>query len=178
MGRLRASTQYPSYSPVGTRLAVEKRVGDNYEVAVAPVDYATTYNPVSITNNPAIDGFPSWGTIPAAGPKGDPPAVTPTCQGKPATVLGTAGNDTLTGTGAADVIVAQEGNDKVNAGGGNDLVCGGEGKDALAGKDGKDKLFGEGGKDTLNGGAGKGDVCNGGPKKDKAKGSCEKEKAV
>jgi CSLREA domain-containing protein len=104
-----------------------------------------------------------------------------TCNGKAATITGTAGADKLKGTKKADVIAALGGNDTVSGLKGNDIICGGAGKDRLIGGPGKDKLFGGAGKDKLSGGPGKDklvggpgkDTCNGGAKKDTAK-SCEK----
>lgn len=46
-----------------------------------------------------------------------------TCNGKVATIVGTAGAEVLTGTDAADVIVGLGGNDTINAKGGNDVIC-------------------------------------------------------
>ena len=88
------------------------------------------------------------------------------CNGKPATIVGTDGADKLSGTPAADVIVALGGNDKVSGLAGNDTICGGAGKDTLKGGKGNDKLFGEAGKDTLKGGPGN-DKLKGGAGKDK-----------
>jgi RTX calcium-binding nonapeptide repeat (4 copies) len=120
--------------------------------------------------------------------------VVPTCQGKTATIFGTASGETLGGTEAADVILAGDGDDQITALGGNDTVCagggddranGGGGKDLLAGEDGDDNLKGAGGNDRLlgaqgsdamNGGPGKKDTCKGGPGADTAK-ACEKGKA-
>jgi Ca2+-binding RTX toxin-like protein len=97
-----------------------------------------------------------------------PPSVTspPTCKGKPATIVGTDGNDVRKGTSGKDVIAGLGGNDKLSGLAGNDLICGGAGKDTLKGGKGNDKLFGEAGKDTLKGGPGK-DTLKGGPGKDK-----------
>jgi|SRR6266542_2113754 len=55
--------------------------------------------------------------------------ATPFCLGKPATIVGTAGNDTLPGTSGDDVIVALAGNGTVDGGPGNDTICGGPGND-------------------------------------------------
>lgn len=110
-----------------------------------------------------------------------PPEPTVFCKGKPATLIGTSGNDVLTGTSGRDVVAALSGNDVVTALGGNDLVCagggrdkvnGGGGKDRILGQGGNDRLRGAGGRDTLRGGGGN-DKCNGGPGRDK--GNCEKE---
>ena len=62
-----------------------------------------------------------------------------TCEGLPATVVGTAGNDTnLTGTPGPDVIVGLAGNDTISGLGGDDVLCGGSGKDTLHGGQGVD----------------------------------------
>jgi Ca2+-binding RTX toxin-like protein len=107
------------------------------------------------------------------------------CKGKPATIVGTAGNDVRSGTPGNDVMVGQGGNDALSGLAGRDLICGGAGKDKLnggsgndflSGQKGKDKLRGGKGKDKLSGKAGK-DLCVGGPGTDKAKG-CEKTKSI
>jgi uncharacterized delta-60 repeat protein len=97
-----------------------------------------------------------------------PPAVGPgsTCDGKPATIGGSAGDDQLTGTAGDDVIAGLGGNDRLSGLGGKDTICGGDGNDKLKGGGGKDKLLGEAGKDTLRGGPAK-DKLVGGPGKDK-----------
>ncbi len=109
------------------------------------------------------------------------------CNGLPATIEGTSGDDTITGTSGKDVIVAKGGNDTVRGLGGADVICGGAGADLLIGNDGVDTLFGgsgndtlegrdgadrldgEGGKDTLIGNRGR-DVLVGGPGTDTADG--------
>jgi Ca2+-binding RTX toxin-like protein len=96
-------------------------------------------------------------------------APAPTCDGQPATILGTAGNDTIEGTAGADVIVGLDGNDKIRGRGGDDRICGGAGKDKLKGEKGNDRLFGEAGKDRLSGGRGA-DYLDGGPDRDKCTG--------
>jgi hypothetical protein len=74
-----------------------------------------------------------------------------TCQGEPATIVGTPGNDDLSGTGARDVIALLEGDDRVNAGDGDDLICGDEGNDPLlVGDAGDDLMSGDAGDDNLN----------------------------
>ncbi|MEA2434343.1 MAG: hypothetical protein QOG54_1800 [Actinomycetota bacterium] len=67
---------------------------------------------------------------------------TPTCFGKPATVVGTNGDDELVGTGGDDVIVALDGQDSVYGQEGNDLVCADAGDDHLNGGPGDDHLDG------------------------------------
>ena len=94
------------------------------------------------------------------------PAQPPTCKGKPATIVGTNGNDVRKGTSGKDVIVGLGGNDQLSGLAGNDLICGGAGKDTLKGGKGNDKLSGGKGNDTLMGGPGE-DNLKGGAGKDK-----------
>lgn len=108
-------------------------------------------------------------------PQQQPPMPT-ACLGKPATITGTPGNDTLVGTGGNDVIVAGPGDDTVKGAKGNDVVCGGDGNDTIKGAAGNDKLLGEAGDDVLKGGVGR-DRCDGGVGTDIAK-TCEKKVAV
>ena len=98
-------------------------------------------------------------SIPAAGAS----APTATCDGIPATIVGTNGDDTLNGTPGPDVIVGLGGNDVVHGGGGDDVICGGAGDDVLIAGNGGDAVdggagfdivFGEAGDDALHGGAG------------------------
>jgi Ca2+-binding RTX toxin-like protein len=76
------------------------------------------------------------------------------CGGRPATIVGTAGDDALLGSEEADVIVALAGNDVVQGLGGDDVVCGGEGTDTLLGGPGDDVLLGGLGAGVLDGGPG------------------------
>ena len=48
-----------------------------------------------------------------------------TCEGAPATIIGTPGNDSLTGHGKDDVIVGGGGDDTIRGRFGNDIICGG-----------------------------------------------------
>ncbi len=97
------------------------------------------------------------------------------CAGRPATIVGTSGRDSIRGTRRADVIVALAGNDAVKGGGGNDLVCAGGGNDRVAGDAGRDRLDGGAGKDRLAGGTGR-DTCLGGKGRDRAR--CERTNSV
>lgn len=125
-----------------------------------------------VTPNPRNNAAPiTEKACPAGGATTPPPGSNFKCQGKKATLIGTAGKDNIKGTAKRDVIVSFGGNDKVNGGGGNDVLCGnggkdklvgGKGKDLLVGGPGNDKLLGNAGKDTLSGQGGK-DTCNGGP---------------
>lgn len=84
-----------------------------------------------------------------------------TCDGLPATIIGTNGNDTITGTSGPDVIVGLGGNDTISGMGGNDVICAGAGNDTVYGESEigtptfipgtDDRIFGEGGSDLLIG---------------------------
>lgn len=87
------------------------------------------------------------------------------CQGRRATIVGTAGNDVLRGTRNADVILARGGADQVFGLAGNDRLCGGSGRDTLFGGRGKDRVAGQRGNDRLCGGRGP-DHLKGGPGRD------------
>lgn len=78
-----------------------------------------------------------------------------TCDGRPATIVGTDSNDTLDGTPGNDVIVGLGGSDTIHGRGGDDVLCaswdsqvdvddGGDSGD-------KDRLFGDAGNDRLIG---------------------------
>jgi len=87
-----------------------------------------------------------------------------TCNGSPATIIGTNGNDTLVGTVGDDVIAGLGGNDTISGLGGkvDDSIEGGEGDDILIGdgierfdgnvhfKAGDDVLVGGDGNDTVD----------------------------
>lgn len=75
--------------------------------------------------------------------------VVPTCAGRPATIVGTEGNDVIKGTAGDDVIVALGGNDVVRPGPGDDVVCGGPGNDYLTSHRGSDYLHGGGQGDRI-----------------------------
>jgi RTX calcium-binding nonapeptide repeat (4 copies) len=76
----------------------------------------------------------------------------PLCLGKRATIVGTAGANSLRGTKGANVIAALAGNDSVGGLGGNDLVCGAAGRDTLIGGAGTDRLDGGPGFDVCRAG--------------------------
>ncbi|MFL6105357.1 MAG: calcium-binding protein [Marmoricola sp.] len=81
-------------------------------------------------------------------------ATGPLCEGLPATIVGTSGNDTRLGTEGPDVVFLGAGNDKFSGRGGDDVVCGGPGDDSIQGGAGNDSLYGEDGNDELGGGDG------------------------
>jgi Ca2+-binding RTX toxin-like protein len=76
------------------------------------------------------------------------------CEGVPATIVGTSGDDNLVGTEGPDVIAALAGDDEIDGTGGNDLICGQEGNDFMNGGTGNDNMFGNDGIDVMNGEAG------------------------
>jgi subtilisin-like proprotein convertase family protein len=77
-----------------------------------------------------------------------------TCQGLPATRVGTPGNNLIFGTSGNDVIHSLGGNDLINGLGGNDIICGGAGFDQLLGWTGNDSIDGGSGPDACAGQAG------------------------
>jgi len=87
-----------------------------------------------------------------------------TCFGRPATILGTAGDDAgsakIIGTPDADVIVTFGGNDEVYGKGGADRICLGPGDDYAQGGTQRDRIDGSWGHDTIEGGNGK-DILRG-----------------
>lgn len=118
------------------------------------------------------------GTKPVAGTGGEEDRrANVKCNGLKATIVGTAGKDTLRGTKKKDVIAAGAGNDKVLGLAGKDVICGEGGRDKLGGGPDADVLLGGPGKDTLEGAGGPdkmiggpgADALLGGPGKDSAK---------
>jgi uncharacterized repeat protein (TIGR01451 family) len=101
-----------------------------------------------------------------------------TCRGRPATISGTPGNDTLPGTPGPDVIAALGGNDRIGARAGRDLICAGAGHDRVSAGTAADRVFGAGGRDRLLGrggpdvlrGSGGSDVLRGGSGGDRLRG--------
>ena len=151
-------------------------------IVVRPRRAGTIANAAQLTSpqdtNPANNSDTELTTVVGGGPS---------CGGRTATVLGTAGDDTITGTDRPDVIVSFGGDDTIRSLGGNDVVCsrsgedtvrggsggdlliGGSGHDKLAGKAGNDVLRGKGGRDRLRGRGGN-DRLNGGGGRDSCKG--------
>ena len=104
------------------------------------------------------DPRPSGGRGPGAGAGGGGGGGVggrPTCEGRPATVIGTAAADRLTGTRGPDVIVGLGGADRISGLGGADVVCAGPGDDVVSGGAGNDTLLGQAGRDRLDGGRGR-----------------------
>jgi Ca2+-binding RTX toxin-like protein len=100
------------------------------------------------------------------------------CEGKRATIVGTARGEVIRGTARRDIIAALGGRDTVRGRGGADLIClgagadrgfGGPGRDRILGQGGPDRLLGQAGPDVLLGGAGR-DVLLGGAGRNRALG--------
>lgn len=83
------------------------------------------------------------------------------CGGRPATLVGTDGDDVLVGTDGNDVIAGGDGNDYIDGMGGDDTICGGNGKDELHGGAGDDHIEGGNGPDRLSGGPGDDELVGG-----------------
>jgi Ca2+-binding RTX toxin-like protein len=83
------------------------------------------------------------------------------CQGRVATIVGTAGDDVLNGTPGRDVIWGGPGNDTIYGSLGNDLICGGAGDDVIHGGRGNDEVFGGSGSDRVFGDLGDDKVSGG-----------------
>ena len=112
------------------------------------------------------DATPASVTFTVAATPPVPTVPTATCDGKKATIVGTAGDDTLVGTSGNDVIAGLGGNDTINGAGGKDTICGGIGNDNVKGAGGNDVVDAGAGKDKVDAGAGK-DKVVGGTGKDK-----------
>ena len=94
----------------------------------------------------------------------------PMCDGKPATIVGTDGNDVINGTDKADVIWAGPGDDTVYGDLGNDVICGGAGDDLIHGGRGNDWLDGDAGTDRVYGDLGDDHVGGGSGDRDEVSG--------
>jgi Ca2+-binding RTX toxin-like protein len=95
------------------------------------------------------------------GPVAELAAAGATCEGVPATILGTERNDTIEGTSGPDVIVAKGGSDVIRAYGGDDVVCGGPGSDRIVTGEGDDVSIGGTGNDWVTSVAGADRVVGG-----------------
>lgn len=86
----------------------------------------------------------AFGLAPAAADE-----ATQTCFGRPATIVGTPGDDELTGTPDRDVIVGLGGNDTIDGMKWSDFVCGDSGNDRVASSYGNDIASGGAGADYV-----------------------------
>lgn len=83
-----------------------------------------------------------------------------TCDGQPATIIGTSRADNIVGTSGRDVVAALAGFDRVSGNGGDDLICGGSANDQLNGGDGDDRIIGDSGNDVLAGDSGRDELID------------------
>jgi Ca2+-binding RTX toxin-like protein len=99
------------------------------------------------------DGWPNLVEIEAGTFPGNPRdhPVDAECNGLPATIVGTPGDDILYGTSADDVIVGR---------GGDDRIYGRKGDDTICGKSGRDRIYPGAGADYVDGGGGARDWVN------------------
>jgi dipeptidyl aminopeptidase/acylaminoacyl peptidase len=148
-----------AWSPDGTRIAWVDGIFTNGALVSEP---STDGTATPLVNNTAshFDGNPDYARLPKK------------CEGKPASIIGTANVDDLVGFEFRDVVQALGGNDNAVGKEGRDLMCGKGGKDNLVGGPDNDLLYGGGGSDTLKGAQGD-DKCFGGPGNDTFK-NCEK----
>lgn len=148
--------------------------------ASVEITVTTTTTPGTITNTAEVTGNPPDSDQTNNTDTEETTVVAVTCDGLPATIVGTPGDDTLSGTNGADVIHGLSGDDTISGGNGDDRICGGNDNDTLNGGNAIDRLFGDSGADTLNGNNGNDaldggadtDTCNGGTGSDTAAG-CE-----
>lgn len=91
------------------------------------------------------------------------------CNGVPATIIGTSGDDVLIGTGADDVIVGKGGNDIIKGRAGNDIICANDGDDRVIAGPGADHVYGGNGDDYILGNFGH-DVLEGNAGNDELRG--------
>jgi Tol biopolymer transport system component len=117
--------------------------------------FGTDEGTVTVTVQPAPGGGGGGGGGGGAGGGGGPGGgPTPRCGARTATIVGTAGSESLGGTSGNDVIVGLGGNDRIRGGRGRDIICGGSGRDRLAGGSGRDRIGGGSGNDRIGGSSG------------------------
>ena len=123
--------------------------------AVLPVAHSLAYGPDTYRRDLEASLHRSVGRVTLLGALGIGLSPTPwpalLCQGRLATILGTAGDDSLAGTPGPDVIAARGGDDSVAGGAGDDLICAGPGDDQVLGGPGRDTVYGGAGDDRLRG---------------------------
>ena len=99
-----------------------------------------------------------------------PLGITAYCNGIPATIQGTSGDDNIVGTTGDDVIVGLGGNDFIDSRSGNDVICGdlgiddiygGPGDDIIDAGEGNNIVHGESGNDTITSGSGNDNIYGG-----------------
>lgn len=113
------------------------------------LDYDTTFKPAAQDALYEPNGYRSSDHDPVI--VGLDLDLNATCNGLPATIVGTPGDDVLYGTNGADVIAGLGGNDIIYGRNGDDVICGYGGDDLLKGDNGNDTLIGGYGNDRLYG---------------------------
>lgn len=162
----RAVTGFAADAPLATGLAgggnlsLHDLDGDGHPDAFLLADdgSVTALRGGASTHDPGVwYELPEYGWVPGEGCA----EAYPTCDGVPATVIGTDEDDDLWGSAGrnvvaagsgADTIVTMEGADLICAGPGADLVYAGAGRDVVRGGSGADVVFGGPGNDRLDGG--------------------------
>jgi uncharacterized repeat protein (TIGR01451 family) len=152
LGALAAAAVSYSPPPTVTVVVIPRRAGSISSTATVSGDLR---DPVAANNK-------ATATTTVTGPLA-------TCRGVPATITGTAGNDTIVGTPGPDVIVTFGGNDTIISLSGRDLICAGRGNDYVGAGSAADRVFGGAGRDRLVGRGGP-DTLKGGPGADRLKG--------
>ena len=158
-------------SPTATATAT---AGAGTGTATATATATRTASPVATPTRTATATPTAGAPTPTRTATATPQPGGETCDGLPATKVGTEGRDMIVGTGERDVIVAKGGNDIILGRDGNDVICAGSGNDLVIGGNGNDRIFGQGGNDLLFGGRGDdfldggsgSDICVGGPGQD------------
>ncbi len=144
--------------------------------AVTPLAHTLAYGPDTYRRDLEASLARSMDRVTLLGAAGVTLSPTPwpalVCEGKVATIVGTAGPDVLDGTAGPDVIVGRGGDDLISAGDGDDLLCAGDGDNTVVAGAGSDRVFGGAGDDRLHGGTGA-DLLDGGPGDDLLEGQAD-----
>ena len=142
-GRLHDETRHEREDrsfPVGVTAVPMRRL-----IALATVSMMTLLGLVAVTgsaqaastgSNGQIASFMLGARSPAHAQGGTlhpSSGATPSCEGQPATIVGTQGADIINGTAGNDVIVSLGGDDLVRGLAGDDLICAGAGNDIAYG---------------------------------------------
>jgi Ca2+-binding RTX toxin-like protein len=137
---------------------MQERRDDPMAIAIGPYLYA-------LGGNDSFSGWQHYSSVErAAFFAGE------TCDGLPATIVGTPGDDVIVGLAGVDDIHGNGGNDTICGGPGNDNLVGQDGDDHLFGNDGNDRIYGLDGEDYVEGGDGD-DVIYGGNDNDSLHGN-------
>lgn len=141
------------FAPVPNDSASSIRVGANVEAVLARETNLTGGTETFIADDDDFNNNSAIGNDTMSSFRIQPRTK---CDGHPATIIGTDGNDMLIGTDGTDVIVAGRGDDEIQGAEGpdtygSDIICAGDGNDLIVGGLGTDRIFGEDGDDTIEG---------------------------